>query len=504
MDLRARRILLLLAPWPLIPGCVVPRLVRESPATAAKHGVVLAFYASVAAAVAWLQPALLIVLAALSATATVAQIWHGLPGYGARRGWPPGGLRLFPVRPFLHHAHVQSLHRRHGPVVKANLPLYTTPHTVCIHGLERGAQVLRQEEEDDALRWPGIIYDRVIPARFIRGMAPVDHAVYRRVIRTALADSVVEGCRADIRRLANEAVRSLEAEIAASAGAGVDIRPHLRSFTLDAVCRLFVGLRTTDDGLAEARSLLGLRGPLGDFPACGVDAIAVGARRLQAQVEGSIRDAQIALAAHERPVPSFAAELAERCPEYTVDENVLLNLVFGCATAVRDVTGLLHWIVKMLVDAPEWQGRARADATGDVSTWIVLETLRLEQSEFIIRRVRRPIAVSGFTIPEGWLLRISVRESHRSADAFDEPERFDPGRFEGQRFRRAEYAPFGLGRHACLGVATTMAIAEELVQALTREHELVATRDGKVEFDHAHWRPSRHMRVRLAPVSSSG
>ena len=62
------------------------------------------------------------------------------------------------------------------------------------------------------------------------------------------------------------------------------------------------------------------------------------------------------------------------------DPNVLLNLVFLLAASSRDVTGLLHWIVKMLGDNPIWIARVRLD-TGDLDRRIVIETLQLAQAD---------------------------------------------------------------------------------------------------------------------------
>ena len=49
---------------------------------------------------------------------------------------------------------------------------------------------------------------------------------------------------------------------------------------------------------------------------------------------------------------------------------------------------------------------------------------------------------------------------HRDPDLWDEPETFDPSRFEGDDRHEFAYFPFSGGRHACLGeaIATTEAI----------------------------------------------
>ena len=81
----------------------------------------------------------------------------------------------------------------------------------------------------------------------------------------------------------------------------------------------------------------------------------------------------------------------------------------------------------------------------------MLETLRLEQSEFLYRRVVKPLEIDGYRIPPGWLLRILVHESHRDPTVYPEPDRFNPDRFLARTFDKTEYSPFGADAHGCNG-----------------------------------------------------
>ena len=72
------------------------------------------------------------------------------------------------------------------------------------------------------------------------------------------------------------------------------------------------------------------------------------------------------------------------------------------------------------------RGGRRCAAT---STRIVMETLRLEQSEYLYRETTRDIEHKGVVIPRGWLVRLCVRESHQDPAIFANPDVFDPDRF---------------------------------------------------------------------------
>ena len=62
------------------------------------------------------------------------------------------------------------------------------------------------------------------------------------------------------------------------------------------------------------------------------------------------------------------------------------------------------------VDGPAAQERC-------LCTRIVLETLRLEQSEHIYRRTTSSVTVADRTIPAGWIVRVGVHEAHRTTTA---------------------------------------------------------------------------------------
>jgi cytochrome P450 len=112
----------------------------------------------------------------------------------------------------------------------------------------------------------------------------------------------------------------------------------------------------------------------------------------------------------------------------------------------------------MLTEHPEWADRVRRTRDANDSgvetlpTRIVMETLRLEQSEQLYRVADRQIDHRNFVIPQGWLVRLCVPESHQDPAVFNRPDEFDPDRFACRSFSRRQYSPFGGALdHACLG-----------------------------------------------------
>jgi cytochrome P450 len=326
-------------------------------------------------------------------------------------------------------------------------------------------------------------------------MSGEGHRRYRRLFHRAFRDDIVDECVPAIGAIVASGLRELAADCARTRTAGSAPRPILEELAARAMIRVFFGLEPNTPG-GESIAAAALRMP---------DELRGGARsasRRQAKAASATiadeirRQGALLSEGDASAAPSFLAELVRHEPRGLEDPTVVLNLTVLVHTASTDVTGLLHWIVKLLGDNPGWLGRVRESATpGALSQRIVLESLRLQQSEFILRRVLETFELDGFVVPAGWNLRVCVHESHRDPSVFDRPDRFDPDRFE-QHFTRRQYSPFGALEHTCLGVRTTHAIADAFVEQLACDYELEVVADGPPDF-RFHWRPSHRHRVVL-------
>src|SRR3546814_12604373 len=73
----------------------------------------------------------------------------------------------------------------------------------------------------------------------------------------------------------------------------------------------------------------------------------------------------------------------------------------------------------------------------------------------IPRRALRDFEFGGYRIPAGTNVGVNPSHTHRMADYWPEPEKFDPMRFspEGAKGRhKYAWVPFGGGAHMCLGL----------------------------------------------------
>lgn len=449
----------------------------------------LAVYAAAVAVLVVAVPALLRPAAGLAVVVVLAERWRARSGYGRRRGLPPGRMPLAAVGPWREQAFYARQAARHGPVFKYRHFVYPA---VGVVGLKRGADLLRKHAASLAV--PPAPFTSLVSGGFIRYLEQDRHRSVTSVLRAVMSPRVVDACGPAL-----EAEARIALERLAAAGTRVDPRATLDRLTLNCLMRAFYGLSPGPplDRLEALYEIADYR----RLARTGRTHAAVALTEIMHQVR-DLATAESTSAAR----PSFVSELARLYPDLLDDEAVLGNMAYMLHTARLDVGGLLDWVVWTLGGQPAWQTRLADEVRacpegprpGGLADRIVRETLRLEQSEFLFRRATARIDWEGFTIPAGWWVRICVRESHRSPDAFVDPDRFDPDRFLEEP-ARSLYAPFGVYSQLCLGQQLALSIGRTLVYELAWAYELAVVDDGPVEFNGFHWGPSSRFRVRLTP-----
>ena len=131
-----------------------------------------------------------------------------------------------------------------------------------------------------------------------------------------------------------------------------------------------------------------------------------------------------------------------------------------------------------------------------------METLRLEQAEYLYRRLVRPIEVEGMVLPAGWFVRLCIWESHRDPTVFSDPDRFNPDRFAGRTYSRAQYSPFGADAHGCMGSQLALFLGRTFVEELALGYDWRVVSDGPLQRGNRHrnhWCPSSRLRVVMTP-----
>jgi cytochrome P450 len=214
------------------------------------------------------------------------------------------------------------------------------------------------------------------------------------------------------------------------------------------------------------------------------------AERQSERVQGAANDMLgLLLAARD------ADNVSDRLSETEVANQVLLFLIAG-----RETTAMtLACTLAQLALTPQWQTRLREEIIGRLHgrTPTAEEVAQLEWTDRFLRESMRlfPGAygmnrstrvdelVGGYRIPAGSWLEVSVWGIHHSAAVWDEPEIFDPRRFEvaDRQFpggHRYAWMPFGGGPRGCIGMQIAMLeipiVMAAVLQAFTLETPLTS------------------------------
>lgn len=495
---------LLVAPWPLYRLLCIPVLRSSYFCFALRVAVVLLAYLVVVGCIAAFSPPLLHVAAAIAVVILFAERLRARTGYGAGRNLPPGSLSLVPRQPWVDDQYFMKLARQFGPVFKTSH--YFRP-MICVIGARRGRALLNAH--DDCLRPPEVRFNRFIPRGFLRYMAPPDHDKYKKLLQRVISPSLLRRAETDLRAAVRCGVETLASASAARPRGGVDPRRYLSDMLFTLFAALFFGIRKDDDMYTDLEAL---------FSRIDIKKASCSSSRREVVAAARIADlicAQLSRFerrhAADQPVPPCVlAEFVQQGLVAEFDRTVVLNLVYIVQAGRADLAGLLVWTLKLLCDNPAWlqkigndlrTGGGAADAARALAGHVIKEVLRMEQSEFLFRRVARNIDFDGFVIPKGWLLRICIREGHRGPDIFADPERFDPQRFE-QQFTKDEYSPLGVLQHSCLGAQIVHQVGTQFVVELARRYRCTATSDGARIYGRAHWEPSSRFRIAVTPAES--
>jgi len=114
--------------------------------------------------------------------------------------------------------------------------------------------------------------------------------------------------------------------------------------------------------------------------------------------------------------------------------------------------------------------------------------------------------LGAYHLPAKSQVIMSPYVTHRHPDFWDEPERFDPGRFTPQRSAgrpRFAYFPFGGGPRMCIGADFAMIEAQLVLAATAQRYRLRLNEGHRVEPEAlVTLRPKHGMMVRLEPRAS--
>ena len=178
-------------------------------------------------------------------------------------------------------------------------------------------------------------------------------------------------------------------------------------------------------------------------------------------------------------------------------DNLMTFIVAGHETTALT----LSWAIYLMARYPEYQKRARQEAqtvlkgriagADDVPNLpfirqVIDETLRLYPAAAIISRTAMaPDTLCGREVRPKDSVIIPIYALHRSHVLWDNPDAFDPSRFENPKsVKRYSYLPFGDGPRICIGASFALQEAVIILASLLSrfEFEMVAGKEPELEM----------------------
>ncbi|HZQ32411.1 MAG TPA: cytochrome P450 [Mycobacterium sp.] len=250
-------------------------------------------------------------------------------------------------------------------------------------------------------------------------------------------------------------------------------------------------------GLPKPTGVLAKVGPWAKFSATRreFDAI-VGSLIARAQADPNLNDRADILALMLRSTYDDGSSMSN---QDIADELVAL------LTAGHETTAsTLAWAFERLRRHPRIAAALAEEADGEGNELRQATILEVQRARTVIDFAGRHVAAPSFElgeyrIPQGYSIMVSIRQLHSNAEAFPDPERFDPYRFVGNRPPTFAWVPFGGGTRRCVGATFANAEMDIVLRTVLRHFTLdsVSDRGEKIHGRGVAFTPKRGGRIVL-------
>ncbi len=354
---------------------------------------------------------------------------------------------------------------------------------------------------------------------FLDGAA---HLHERRLILPAFQGERMKAYGAMMRSVAREAFVKLPV------GETFAIHPRMRAITFEVIMRAVFGLDDST-GAAQLKDAIrrffdvstGRFGSLLQLPAMQIDLGSWSPWGKLVRINREVEALLFAEFARRREENRSGREdilsmlLARDGNGTPMTDGVLRDEMMTLILAGHETTAAsLAWAVNRLVTNPEVMETTKAEATSMVDDnslkyldAVINETMRLDTVvPNVGRELQAPMKIAGRDLPKGVVLAPCIYLTHRRADLWPEPEKFEPSRFLDTRPNPYAFFPFGGGTRRCIGAAFATYQMKVVLSELLRSVELApapgyVARPVRSSIALA---PSEGMPVRVSRLVSGG
>jgi cytochrome P450 len=209
-----------------------------------------------------------------------------------------------------------------------------------------------------------------------------------------------------------------------------------------------------------------------------------------------------------RLIASTGAEADRRVGEQRMRDELVTLLLAGHETTAST----LGWTLYLLDRNPHVLARLRAEVAGVIgertpgyadlerltyTSMVLQEAMRLFPPVWILtRKAQDDDEIGGYHVPAGSDVLISPYTLHRHPAFWDDPDRFNPDRFDpGAATSRPRYAyiPFGAGPRFCVGNHLGLLEATLVLVTLVRDLRLALVPGHDVASSSPRWLPTQNL-----------
>jgi cytochrome P450 len=160
------------------------------------------------------------------------------------------------------------------------------------------------------------------------------------------------------------------------------------------------------------------------------------------------------------------------------DELITL-LVAGHETTATTLAWAFDLLLRHPAELERLQTEVDSGEGNDYLDAVIKETLRIRPVvPGVVRKLTAPLDIGGREFPAGVRLAPNIYLTHRRADVYPEPARFDPDRFLNRPPDTYSWLPFGGGIRRCLGASFALYELKVVIPTIMRNVTLRAVGDA--------------------------
>jgi cytochrome P450 len=179
------------------------------------------------------------------------------------------------------------------------------------------------------------------------------------------------------------------------------------------------------------------------------------------------------------------------------DGDLVGQMAILFAASFETQTNALAWTLYLLAQHPEVMGDLHDELAATLAgrpptarelgrlpllDLVLKESLRiLPPVPYNLRRVGEPSELGGFPVLPRYRVVCSPYITHHLPELYDEPERFDPLRWQTIKPGPYEYLPFSAGPRICIGATMSMATMTILLATLLQKWRLAIVPGSRIQ-----------------------